>query len=127
MLSYIASTFLIESACNTRNMFARKTRKLITDRSKAEVFLWFSVACFGVSVSVTFHLRFVHISFISVWVAEWPPFGKGQLIRLTICSLCILNIFSILVISRFGFEEGFRVLFAAVPGHCILVALSTYL
>ena len=32
--------------------------------------LWFSVACFGVRVSVTFHLTCVHIVFSSVWVAE---------------------------------------------------------
>ena len=28
------------------------------------------------SVSVMFHFMFVHYSFSSVWVAEWPPFGK---------------------------------------------------
>ena len=42
--------------------------------------------------SVTFHIMSVHVIFSSVWVAEWPPFGKEQLIRLTICSLCIFNI-----------------------------------
>ena len=31
---------------------------------------------FGVRVSVKFHLTCVHIIFSSVWVAEWPPFGK---------------------------------------------------
>ena len=31
---------------------------------------------FGVRVSVSFHLRCVHIIFSSVSVAEWPPFGK---------------------------------------------------
>ena len=35
---------------------------------------------------------FVHIIFSSVWVAEWPSFGKELLTRLTICSLCILTI-----------------------------------
>ena len=34
--------------------------------------MWFSVACFGVRVSVMFHLMFVHNTFSSVWVAEWP-------------------------------------------------------
>ena len=48
---------------------------------KAVVLLWFSVACFGVIVSVTFHLTYVHIIFSSVWVAEWPPFGKQLLTR----------------------------------------------
>ena len=31
---------------------------------------------FGVRVAVTFHLTCVHIIFSSVWVAEWPSFGK---------------------------------------------------
>ena len=35
-----------------------------------------SVSCVGVSVSVKFHFMFVHYTFSSVWVAEWPPFGK---------------------------------------------------
>ena len=47
---------------------------------------------FGVRVSVTFHLTYVHIIFSSVWVAEWPPFRKLLLTRLTICPLCILTI-----------------------------------
>ena len=65
--------------------------------------LWFSVAFFGVSVSVTFQLMCVLIMLCSVWVAEWPPFGKELLTRLTVSSLCILTIFVILLISRFGF------------------------
>ena len=35
-----------------------------------------SGAYFGVRVSVMFHLMFVHYTFSSVWVTEWPPFGK---------------------------------------------------
>ena len=35
-----------------------------------------SVSCFGVRVSVMFHFMFVHYTFNSVWVDEWPPFGK---------------------------------------------------
>ena len=35
-----------------------------------------SVICFGVRVSVMFHFMFVHYTFSSVWVAEWPHFGK---------------------------------------------------
>ena len=35
-----------------------------------------SVSCFGVRVSVMLHFIFVHYTFSSVWVAEWPPFGK---------------------------------------------------
>ena len=41
---------------------------------------------------MTFHFMCVHIILSSVSVAEWPPFGKKLLTRLTICSLCILTI-----------------------------------
>ena len=47
----------------------------VTDRSKAMVLMWFSVACFRVRVSVMFHLMFVHYTFSSVLAAEWPPIG----------------------------------------------------
>ena len=35
-----------------------------------------SVSCFGVRVSVMFHFMFVHYTFSSVCVAEWPPFWE---------------------------------------------------
>ena len=47
------------------------------DYYKQIVLLWFSVACFGVRVSVTFHLMCVHIILSFVSVAERPPFGKS--------------------------------------------------
>ena len=85
--------------------------------------MWFSVACFGVRVSVTFHLMFVHIILSSVWVAVWPPFGKELPARLTICSLCILTICNFIFFS-FCFHGGILVLIAPVPSHCILVTFS---
>ena len=48
--------------------------------------------------------------FSSVWVAEWPPFGKQLLTRLTICFHCILTI---------GFEGWIWVLLASVPRKCV--------
>ena len=33
-----------------------------------------SASYFGVRVSVMFHFMFVHYTFSSVLVAEWPPF-----------------------------------------------------
>ena len=36
-------------------------------------FCLFLVCVFGVRVSVTFHLMFVHIIFSLVYVAEWQP------------------------------------------------------
>ena len=50
------------------------------------------LSVFGVGVSVRFHLMYVHTIFSSVKVAEWPPFGKEVLTRLTTYSLCILTI-----------------------------------
>ena len=54
-----------------------------------------SVSCFDVRVSVMFHFMFVHYTFSSVWVAEWPPFGKLLPARLAICSyvFCLFVIF----------------------------------
>ena len=37
------------------------------------------VLCFGVRVSVTFHIMCAHVIFSSVWVAERPLFGKELL------------------------------------------------
>ena len=56
-----------------------------------------------------FHLMFVHHTFSSVLVAEWPPFVKKLPARLATCSHCILFIcniylFPVLVLrARFGF------------------------
>ena len=66
---------------------------------------------------------FVHIILSSVWVAQWPPFGKELLNRLTICFLCILTICN-LVISHFGFEVGIWVLIAPIPCLYILVTFT---
>ena len=41
---------------------------------------------------MTFHFFFVNITFISVWVAEWPSLWKELLTRLTIVSPSILTI-----------------------------------
>ena len=39
-----------------------------------------------------FHLMFVHYTFSSVGVSEWPPFGKFLPTRLAICSGFLLSI-----------------------------------
>ena len=41
---------------------------------------------------MTFHLTYEQIVFIFVWVAEFTPFGKELLTRLTLCSFCIIYI-----------------------------------
>ena len=55
---------------------------------------------------MTFHLMCVHIVFSSVWVTEWPPFGKELLTRLTICSLCILTVFNFSLFLVLLFRAG---------------------
>ena len=47
---------------------------------------------------------FVHYTFSSVLVAEWPPFGEKAAHSLAICTYCILSI-CILFISHFGFKS----------------------
>ena len=52
----------------------------------------------------------------SVIVAEWPPFGKELLARLTVCYLCLF-LCVIPFISRFGLEDRISGLTVPVPGH----------
>ena len=66
-----------------------------------------SVSCFGVRVSVMVHFLFVHYTFSSVLVAEWPPFWE-------IAACSVSNLFSLyfvylkyLFISRFVLRAGF--------------------
>ena len=66
-----------------------------------------SVRCFGVRVSVMFHFMFVHYTFSSVWVAEWPPIGKKPPTRLAICSHCILSICNISLFPALVLRAGF--------------------
>ena len=54
-----------------------------------------------------FHLMFVHYTFCSVWVAEWPPFGKSMPTRLSVCSYSIVLSIVSLVISHFDPRAGF--------------------
>ena len=60
-----------------------------------------SVSCFGVRVSVMFHFTFVHYTFSSVWMTEWPP------TRLAICSHCILSICNIYLLPVLVLRAGF--------------------
>ena len=66
-----------------------------------------SVSCFGVRVSVMFHVMFVHYTVSSVWVAEWPPFGKWLPVRLAIFSHCILSICGVYLFPVFVLSAGF--------------------
>ena len=66
-----------------------------------------SVSCFGVRVSVMFHFMFVHYTFSSVWVAEWPPFGKKLPARYAICSHKILSNFNIYLFPVSVLRAGF--------------------
>ena len=66
-----------------------------------------NVSCFGVRVSVMFHFMFVHFTFSSVWVPEWPPFWKKLPARLANCSHCISSICNIYLYPVFFLREGF--------------------
>ena len=93
----------------------RRNYKFITDRFKAVVLLWFSVACFWCQSFGDVSPYVCSYDFSSVWVAV----GKELLTRLTICSLCILTI-CILVTSRFRFEGWIWVLISSVSDLWIL-------
>ena len=79
---------------------------------------------FGVRISLTFHLMFVHYIFSSVWVAEGPFVWKELPIRLAVCSHCILSICNFCYLS-FGSESGVWFLIAPVPVNCLRVTFNT--
>ena len=54
-----------------------------------------------------FHFMFVPYTFISVWVAEWPPLRKELPARLAICFHCILSICNIYLFPALVFRAGF--------------------
>ena len=66
-----------------------------------------SVRCFGFRVSVMFHFMFVHYTFSSVKVAEWPPFEKMLPARLAICFYCILSICNMYLFPALVLRAGF--------------------
>ena len=82
-----------------------------------------SVACFGVRVSVMFHLMFVHYTFSSVWVAEWPPFGKLLPLGWPYVFI-VFCLFVFLFISHFGFKTRVWLLIAPFPVHCFSITLT---
>ena len=51
-------------------------------------------------------------------MAEWPPFGRGLLIRFTVGTLCFLTYCNFSYFP-FWFEGGTLVLIASVPVHCL--------
>ena len=57
-----------------------------------------------------FHLMIVHYTFSSVWVAEWPPFGKKLPARLAICSHCVLSVCNINLFPVLALIAGFGLL-----------------
>ena len=54
-----------------------------------------------------FHFMFVHYTFSSIRVAEWPPFGKQLPARLAICSHCILSICNTYLFPVLVLRAGF--------------------
>ena len=66
--------------------------------------MWFSVVCFGVRVSVMFHLMFVYYRFRLVWIAEWPLFGKYLQLGWPYVVI-VLCLFVFFIYFPFWFEE----------------------
>ena len=85
------------------------------NRFNVVVLIWFSVASF--CVSVIFHLKFVHYTFSTVGVSEWPPFGKKLPTRLAICSHCLLSICNYHLFSNLVLSAGW-LLIVSVLVHC---------
>ena len=71
------------------------------------IFRNIDINTYSAHVLVMFHFMFVHYTFSSVWVAEWPPFGKWLSVRLAICSPCILSICNIYLFPALVLRVGF--------------------
>ena len=98
------------------------------DRSKAVVLLWFYVACFGVRVSVMFHLMFVHNILVRFRLLS----GHQELLtRLTICSLCSLRFeylqFKLFPVLALRAEFGFCLLQFLGIAYLLLLQESVYI
>ena len=63
----------------------------------------------GVRVSVMFDLMFVHYTFSSVWVAEWPTFSEiaARSVGHTVCSHCLLSICNIYLFLVLVLRAGY--------------------
>ena len=79
--------------------------------------LWFSVACFGVRVSVTFHLSCVHIILIRFGLLSGHLLGNSSSLGIPY----VLFYFDYLYFQLF--EGWIWVLIASVSGNCILFTL----
>ena len=69
-----------------------------------------------------FHFMFVHYTFSSVWVAEWPAFGKYVSARLAV--LIEFCLFVIFIYFPFWFLERDLLLIAPVPVHCFSITFT---
>ena len=87
------------------------------------VLMWFSVACFGVSVSVIspyicFIVLLARFGLLSDHLLgnSWPL--AYAFVFIVFC------LFVILVTSHYGFENGVSLLIAPVPVHCFLITFN---
>ena len=67
-----------------------------------------------------FHLMFVHYTFSSVWVPEWPPLGNSCPLGWPFV-LIVFCLFVFLFISHFGLMRGIWLLIALVLVHCLSI------
>ena len=85
--------------------------------------MWFSVACFGVRLSVMFHLMFVHFTLVRFWLLSGHLLGNscplGWSFVLIVFCLFVFYSFPILVL-----RAGFWLLIAPVPVHCFSITLT---
>ena len=69
--------------------------------------MWSFLPVLSVRVPVMLHLTFVNYTFSSVWVAEWPPFGKYLPAWLAKCSHVLLSICNIYLFPVLVLKAGF--------------------
>ena len=70
-----------------------------------------------------FHLMFVHDTFSSVWVAEWPLLGNSCPLGWPFV-LIVFCLFVIFIYFPFWFKSGIWLLIAPVPIHCFSITFT---
>ena len=73
-----------------------------------------------------FHLLFVHNTFSSVGVSEWPTYWEIVAHLVSHLFTLYFALFEIIVISHLVFEGGICILIAPVPVHLLLSHIICY-
>ena len=82
-----------------------------------------SVSCFGVRVSVIFHLCLFIILLVQFWLLSGHLLGNSCPLGMQFL-LIVLYLFVIFIYFPFGFKSGICLMIAPVPVHCVSITFN---